>query len=180
MSASHEQVSKYRLILLACTVFITLAFMGMVWLRPWILGLYFQIQGGKQLQAALQSAGVAEDIACTNDPLTDGASVQGLEQAIENLTRATAHYPDLAQAYLLLGRANCALGEYEEAVKAYEEYARLRPENPLGHLELGFGLETTYSQETNGLLAVYTQIIANPTTHKAIHVEWGKANIGWY
>jgi superkiller protein 3 len=38
------------------------------------------------------------------------------------------------------------LGKYESAVEAYKKFTRLRPKNPLGHLELGFAYEALAAQ----------------------------------
>lgn len=141
---------------------VTLVFVGIAWVGPRVLGLYYQIQGGKQLREVLQKATIAEEIACTTEPLTDTVYTQPIQLAIGNLNQAIRHSPTLAQAYLLLGRAYCALGEYDGAVRVYDEYARLRPENPEGHLELGLG---------------YVKIDVRSNLARNASVEWQGAGI---
>ncbi len=62
-------------------------------------------------------------------------------QARGHLERALDSQASLPRAYLLLGRGNCLLGNYQHAIRAYVAYSALRPDNPLGHLELGFAYE---------------------------------------
>jgi tetratricopeptide (TPR) repeat protein len=145
MIVSNPKLLKYSLLLLASLTLVVLAFVGIKWLYPRVMGLSYQIKGGKQLQAVLQTAGIAEEIACATEPLTNDALIQQLGLAVENLKKATKFFPGLAQAHLLLGRANCALGQYKNAVAAYETYTGLRPENPGGHAELGFAYESASS-----------------------------------
>jgi tetratricopeptide (TPR) repeat protein len=126
---------------LASAVLVALAFVGAAWLYPRGMGLYYQVKGGMMLREVLQEAGIAEEIVCANDPLTDVYSVDGLRQAIENLEKAIGYVPELAQAYLLLGRAKCALGVYEEASQAYKQYTEMIDYGLIGHLEIGFAYE---------------------------------------
>jgi tetratricopeptide (TPR) repeat protein len=44
------------------------------------------------------------------------------------------------QSYLDAGRAHMKVGEYEKAAHSFRQYTELRPDNPLGYLELGFAL----------------------------------------
>jgi tetratricopeptide (TPR) repeat protein len=62
-------------------------------------------------------------------------------EAISHLNKAINYDPDLSHAYLLLGRALLSLGECDKAIESYRQYVRMRPKNPLGHLELGFTYE---------------------------------------
>jgi len=135
---SKITIIKRSLLIMASLTLVTLVFLGMGWLYPRTMGLSYQVQGGKQLRAVLRDAGIDQDIACTNDPLTDEVSVQELTQAIGKLERAISYSPELAQAYLFLGRANCTIGKYEDSILGYERYTELRPENPEGNLEMGF------------------------------------------
>jgi tetratricopeptide (TPR) repeat protein len=59
----------------------------------------------------------------------------------DDFSKALALNPRLSQASLMLGRTYCLLRLPEKAVSAYQNYIELRPDNPLGHLELGFAHE---------------------------------------
>jgi tetratricopeptide (TPR) repeat protein len=59
-----------------------------------------------------------------------------LPGAIAHLRRAIAWDGDNAQAYRLLGQAYLAQGDHLAAIEALTTYIGLRPDNPLGHLEL--------------------------------------------
>lgn len=77
-------------------------------------------------------------IPCTESPITDEATRSKLSRAISDLQTAVRYDPSLTHAYLLLGRTSCLLGDYDGAVESYLVYTSLRPDNPLGYLELGF------------------------------------------
>jgi len=59
-----------------------------------------------------------------------------LPAAVAHLRRAIAWDGNNAQAYRLLGQAYLAQGDYPAAIEALTSYTDLRPDNPLGHLEL--------------------------------------------
>ena len=120
----------------------TLVLVG-VWLAPRLLSLYYQVSGGMLLQQVLQTEVEAgpNAITCTLDPVTDLPARKYLEKAARQLTRSSDYSPDVSQTYLLQGKVNCLLDKPELAVTAYQRYTSLRPENPLGHLELGFAYE---------------------------------------
>jgi tetratricopeptide (TPR) repeat protein len=124
---------------------VALLLMG-TWLVPRVLGFYDQIRGGQILNRVLANTGTAPRETFLCEPLPAGADghVQALlAQAVTALQRATRVNPALAQTYRLLGQAFCMLGKPEEAVNVLLKYTHLRPENPLGFLELGFAYEAT-------------------------------------
>jgi tetratricopeptide (TPR) repeat protein len=69
----------------------------------------------------------------TEDPL---ALADDPSCAVEHLQRALAWVPDNAQAYRLLARVYREQGEWAAAVTAMTQYTKMRPDNPLGHIEL--------------------------------------------
>jgi tetratricopeptide (TPR) repeat protein len=112
------------------------------WMTPRLLALYHQIEGGLLLEKSLAAVpdNPSRDILCqpASQPGTD--SLQ-LERAIGHLTKALEYNASLTQADLLLGRAFCLLGKPDEAIEPYREYTHLRPENPLGYIELAGAYE---------------------------------------
>lgn len=148
MSTPRKNLLKRSLIVLASVIVAVLAFVGVCELYPRVMGLYYQVQGGMQLRAVLREAGMAEEIACANTSLVNNETSQKLIQLVEKLEKSKTYSPHFAQTYLLLGRCYCALGEYESALEAYGKYRNIKPGNPLGYLEAGFGYDAmSYSQQ---------------------------------
>lgn len=112
-------------------------------LSPRILGLYYQIEGAQQLDAALKAAAeVPElDLTCKALPNEKKSILPRVEHATALLERALAYTPRNAQAHLNLGRAYCLLDQPAKARDHYLIYTQLRPKNPLGHLGFGFASE---------------------------------------
>ena len=124
------------------------------WQMPRALSLYYQTKGGQLIASVLMmnnnkfSAGIP----CAQDPLTiDDPNRIQISRAVNNLDKAFSYYQNSAQTYLLLGRAYCLLGEEDKAISAYMKYTDRMPENPLGHLELGFAYEAAGDQESAGI-----------------------------
>jgi hypothetical protein len=103
--------------------------------RP-ALAIYDQRSAGKILSQVMPSG--AGMTACEFPPLTDAHDLDQLHSAIAIIDRAIQYEARYSQSYLLLGRAACLLGRPDRAVEAFKMYTRLRPQNPLGNLELGF------------------------------------------
>jgi hypothetical protein len=123
---------------LLCTAGILLI-AASVGLGPRVWALYQQVRGGSYLAGVLQPLQKSNpgSFACQLGPLTEPSSRSRLQQAIAHLEAARHSDPRLAQAALLLGRAYCLDGDLENAIAAYRAYIRMRPQNPLGHLEIG-------------------------------------------
>jgi tetratricopeptide (TPR) repeat protein len=156
-----------------------------VWLRPRALALYHQVKGGQMLAAALAEASQDDPaaFACTLAPVTDEAAQRQLLRAVGHLRKAVEYDPNLAQAYLLLGRAECLRGEGKEAVEAYEAYTRLRPGNALGHLEAGFGYEVVKdtNAEISALLSAQISIQNLDDARKsALRIGDAQDALSWY
>jgi tetratricopeptide (TPR) repeat protein len=109
------------------------------WGAPRLLGLVYQVRGGVLLEQALAGLPEAQkaELPCAADPLEQSQARQKAEQAATVLARAAEHVGAPAQASLLMGRAYCWLGDYEQAAQAYGDYTARRPENRAGLLELG-------------------------------------------
>jgi len=61
---------------------------------------------------------------------------RNIASALEHLQKAIEWDPDNAQAYRLLSKVHRAQGDLLAAVEALTRYTELRPDNPLGHIEL--------------------------------------------
>jgi tetratricopeptide (TPR) repeat protein len=129
-------------------VILVLGFAVLLWLRPHALALYHQVRGGMILADILRTYPNydSSDIACDLPSLGNSTGVALLKQAISHLEAARYYDSQLAQTYLLLGRAYCILGNIKGAIDAYNTYLALRPNNVQTHLELGF------AYEANGLI----------------------------
>ena len=79
-----------------------------------------------------------DDILCAVEPTSDKTAHVLAEEAIDLLEKAVSYHTNMAQGYLLLGRANCMVGESESAIEYYDTFTQLKENNPLGHLEAGF------------------------------------------
>ncbi len=111
------------------------------WALPRGLALYHQVRGARYLAEVLEEAGDTEAVTvyCFSDPL--GESARALAKKARGHLERSLAYDESAHTYLLLGRVNCLLGQANEAVRRYEAYTKLRPANPLGHVELALGYE---------------------------------------
>lgn len=90
---------------------------GAVLAFPYVASAYHVEAGGR----------AAEDpIALADDP----------SSAVQHLQRALAWVPDNAQAHRLLATVYRKQGEWAAAVEALTQYTGMRPDNPLGHIEL--------------------------------------------
>lgn len=115
-------------------VVMVLVFGAAVLYRP-SLALFNQIKGGHLMQQVVVQEGI-DDLSvafCCLPPLSNA----NLDQAIASYQKALEFAPAFSHTYLSLGRAYLLKGEPAQAVAAYLNYVRLRPENPLAHLEAG-------------------------------------------
>jgi tetratricopeptide (TPR) repeat protein len=85
--------------------------------------------------------GLANRTTCVRSRLPNNSKQVQLIEAIAYLQKAIKYNSKSAQSHLILGRLYCLLGEPRSAVDAYLMYTELRPDNPLGHLELAFAYE---------------------------------------
>ncbi len=145
-------IARHKRLTIVAGMLLVIATAALLWLRPGALGLYHQVKGGSILAGVIQPLQKTHpgSFACQLGPLTEPSTRSRLKQTVAHLEAARKYNPDLSQAYLLLGRAFCLLGEVDNAVDAYQTYVSLRPNNPLGHLELGFA----YEAQGNTIVAV--------------------------
>jgi tetratricopeptide (TPR) repeat protein len=102
---------------------------GVVLTYPYLSSLWHLERGGTALDLALG------EIDSLNWWYVGPAAVhdsQALQRAVEHLEKATRH----ASALRLLGRAHTAHGNLLAGIEALEQFAQVRPENAMGHLEL--------------------------------------------
>ncbi|MGB5844247.1 MAG: tetratricopeptide repeat protein, partial [Anaerolineales bacterium] len=110
-------------------------------LIPRGLSLYYQSRGGQQIEYVLRSVEGIKELVCEELPQSNQAAIGEVEQGIVDLNRAARFNRNNSQAYYYLGKANCLLGQPNEAKENYLQYTELRPDNPLGHIGLGFAYE---------------------------------------
>jgi tetratricopeptide (TPR) repeat protein len=113
--------------------------------RP-TLAIYWQNQAGGLIAQQLGSNTAM--FPCEIPPLTDPNERSRIQTAMALLDRSIQYEPRFSQSYLLLGHAACLIGQTERAVEAFQTYARLRPNNPLGYVELGFARYNLCSDRT--------------------------------
>jgi tetratricopeptide (TPR) repeat protein len=70
-----------------------------------------------------------------------GRAMDDAASALEHLRRAIDWDPNNAQAYRLLGQVYREQGDWPAAIEALTTFTRLRPHNPLGHIELAEAYE---------------------------------------
>ncbi|PKN94129.1 MAG: hypothetical protein CVU44_06930 [Chloroflexi bacterium HGW-Chloroflexi-6] len=125
------------------------------WLGRRVLAIHYQVRGGQELDEVIRTFNEWGDvpIACTLIAPVDSDFRARLGAAVSYLEISLSHDPKLAQAYLLLGRAYCLMGEYQKAIAAYRAFTGLRPRNPLGHLELAFAYQKSMAEPSGSELS---------------------------
>lgn len=93
---------------------------------PHLVSAYHLEAGGRALDQ------IGESVNQQSGELTNSR----LETAILHLQKALKWEPDNAQAYRLMGRLYRGQGDDVAAAEALTRYTELRPDNPLGHMEL--------------------------------------------
>ena len=116
-------------------------------LAPLGLALSYQVRGGATLEQVSQEfmEGDAGEMCVPASQFTAEARQQ-VVRAMGYLRSAQRYAPTMAQSHLLLGRAYCMLGDYQNAIQSFLAYIALRPQNPLGHLNLAFAYAATASR----------------------------------
>jgi tetratricopeptide (TPR) repeat protein len=97
--------------------FVVASLLGLGLAAPYLVGAYHLEAGGRVMDAPEFS---------TDDPLP----------ALAHLQKAIRWESGNAQAYRLLGKVYQAQGDWPAAIEALARYTALRPDNPLGHVEL--------------------------------------------
>ena len=119
---------------------LTLVIIAIV-LIPRGLSIYYQSRGGQQIDYVMRSVEGIQELVCEPLPESNQAAIEEVESGIEDLNRAARFNRRNAHTYYQLGKAYCLLGEPEDALVSYQQYTELRPDNPLGHIGLGFVYE---------------------------------------
>jgi tetratricopeptide (TPR) repeat protein len=107
------------IVLISCIACVVLIF-------PYAASAYHVEAGGRALDQIGES---------TNQQISEPAN-PALESAIRHLQTAIQWEKGNSQAYRLLGRAYLAQGDLVAAAEALTRFTDLRPDNPLGHIEL--------------------------------------------
>ena len=157
--------------------------LGFLTITP-TLAFYYQFKGGQSLNQAVEGRNQADSSTSLCFPVEIGDSIRLKgEAAREHLEKAIELSPNQSYPYLLLGRTQCLLGEPANAIQSYLTYRSLRPNNPLGHLELGFALEANCLKEIDRteshqhLAEGYEFECRDETFRTAILKEWRAANV---
>ena len=169
---------KIRYILMGF-VLITLLII-LILVAPRFLGFYYGTRGGLLFKGVFSSdSGRVANIACARSPLEEKNERAQVERAIDILQKSIRYNKNESQSYLLLGQAYCLLGQNEKAISAYQSYTKLRPQNPLGHLELGFAYEANCraSINTGQTAASSGNSCMEPNQRELITTEWRRAGL---
>ena len=113
------------------------------WIYPRVLYLIHLPWGGDQLAAvwnSMEETYRSPFFCAQSQPINEGQLVK-LNDARRQLVDAISVLPSGSNAYLLLGRVECLVGEYEHAVQTFGTYIHLKPNNELGYIESGFANE---------------------------------------
>jgi tetratricopeptide (TPR) repeat protein len=112
-------------------------------IAPLMTAYAHQAEGYEYLTQALEILGAQNPGPdyCVVGGISEARSAKIVIQATEALNLAHKARPSSTQTLLMLGRAYCLSGRLEEAAEVYKAYTELRPDNPLGHLELGFAYQ---------------------------------------
>lgn len=125
--------------------------LGAVWLTPRVLAVYYQIKGGNILERAqaIDSANNIDLMLCSNSSTDDRNILLMAGRSLSYLNKAEQLDPMASQTFLLMGRAYCLSGKIPESITSYKKFIKVRKENPVGHLELGFTFESQCEKTTN-------------------------------
>jgi len=109
---------------------------------PYAASAYHLEAGGRALDQINESAN-QQISKSANQQIANGEwASPHLQSAIGHLQSAIRWDARNSQAYRLLGRAYLAQGDLVAAAEALTRFTELRPDNPLGHIELAGVYET--------------------------------------
>lgn len=102
--------------------------------------LHLQIRAGQLLEDYIEehTSGYRNFYTCQLPVLTDLPLDSHLKEAVVLLETARAIRPQNAHTHYQLGRAYCLSGDYDSALEAFDTFNQLKPDNPLGYLEIAF------------------------------------------
>lgn len=126
--------------ILLVAILLLLVLIVIVAVNP-LLALYHQQQAGRALAQILPtSENEYGGFACLRPFVEDLEQRESLKGALSRLRKAESYAPRQFHTFYLQGKTFCLLGDYENAVQAFQRFSELRPKNPLGYLEMGFAL----------------------------------------
>lgn len=130
---------------IVATIFLlTLVVLLSLWAIPRLLYLSSVNQTAAQLYLYISSIRESDDLFSTC--LFPSASLNKqneLSILLNKLESVILKFPKSSTAHLLSGRIKCLIGDYHGAVQSFSSYTRLKPNNPLGYIEVGFAYEKT-------------------------------------
>ena len=161
---------------------LTLVIIAIV-LIPRGLSIYYQSRGGQHIDYVMRSVEGIQELVCEPLPGSNQAAIEEVERGIEDLNRAARFNRRNAHTYYQLGKGYCLLGEPEDAKESYQKYTELRPDNPLGHIGLGFANEALGEAEKSK--EAWMEAGLEPHEFNAVGDEMNKAEkygkaIEWY
>ncbi len=121
--------------------------------------------------------------ACLRPFIEDLDERERLLKAAKYLRKAETLDPHQAHNYYLLGKIHCLLGDYENAIPAFQRFGELRPRNPAGYLEMGFALLQACPPNgkcENGLNTYDTWRRAGVQAEDLISQGWREYQVGNY
>lgn len=185
-TAIQQFLKIYKAQFLWLSLFVVTVVIITLWVSPRVLSLYYEEKGGKLLAEALDNTGGGiSAFNCIQGPLDDNTVREKADEGILTLKMAVQYNQFLSHAYLLLGRAYCSLGQPEDAIEQYRKYISLRPNDPLGHMELGLAylLSCETKNKIRGLNTDWMfnshNNICNSTEYRThITEEWNREGIG--
>ena len=152
----------------------------------YLIALYHINKGGVYIHEVIQSIGDENAVTtyCFHQPLSK-TELDNVQRARGHLLRALdfKDIPSFAYAYLQLGRANCLLDRPIQAIKAYKNYITMRPNNPLGYIELAISIEARCIKEQNNNYGATTNAISaqlnceNDDLRNSAALAWQKAGV---
>ncbi|MEM4655255.1 MAG: tetratricopeptide repeat protein [Thermosphaera sp.] len=126
--------------ILLVAILLLLVLIVIVAVNP-LLALYHQQQAGRALAQILPtSENEYGGFACLQPFIEDLDQRETLKAALNHLRKAENYAPRQSHTFYLQGKTWCLLGDYENAVQAFQRFSELRPKNPIGYLEMGFAL----------------------------------------
>jgi hypothetical protein len=135
-------------------IIIPLAVLFALVIVPHVFALFLQVRASYYLREALEWEGSDGyyDLKCGNELTSkDHPSQIYARQSLLLLDQAIKIQPNLAQNYLLSGRAYCILNNQNLAYKNFLSYTQLRPNNPLGYLYLAIAIDQKCSAHINDM-----------------------------
>jgi tetratricopeptide (TPR) repeat protein len=110
------------------------------------VSIFYQVRGGEIISylSGFKSNENYSDFSCSYSSSDSNFDIDLISRAISYYKAALRLDEGNSHSNLQLGRIYCYIDDPEEAAKYYNRYLELRPNNPIGYLELGFAYEKLY------------------------------------